>query len=66
MIKLERPSFISPRITIAGEDVCGESRRCKDAKKGPCLMAEKPEGKFLTKEGSSPERYKPKVGFWAG
>ena len=29
-------------------------------------MAEKPEGKFLTKEGSSPERYKPKVGLWTG
>jgi len=29
-------------------------------------MAEKPEGRFLTKKGSSPERYKPKVGFWSG
>ena len=29
-------------------------------------MAEKPEGKFLTKEGSSPERYKPKLGLWSG
>ena len=35
-------------------------------KKGPCLTAEKPEGRFLTKEGSSPERYKPKVGLWTG
>ena len=25
-----------------------------------------PEGRFLTKERSSPERYKPKVGFWSG
>ena len=35
-------------------------------KKGPCLMAKKPEGRFLPKEGSSPERYKPKVGLWSG
>jgi len=29
-------------------------------------MAEKPEGRFLTKEGSPPEWCMPKVGFWAG
>ena len=45
---------------------CGESRKCRDSKKGPCLMSEKPEGRFLTKKGSSPEWYKPKVGFWSG
>ena len=45
---------------------CGELRRCRDSKKGPCLTAEKAEGRFLTKEGSSPEWYKLKVGFWSG
>ena len=30
--------------------------------KRPCLMAEKPEGRLLTKEGSSPEPYKPNEG----
>ena len=30
------------------------------------LTAEKPKGRFLTKEGSSLEWYKPKVGLWAG
>ena len=43
-----------------------DARTQKKKKKGPCLMAEKPEGRFLTKEGSSPERYMPKVGLWAG
>ena len=42
------------RLVVA----CGEPRRCRDSKKGLCLMAEKPEGRFLTKKGSSPERYK--------
>ena len=45
---------------------CREPKKCRDSKKGPCLMAEKPKGKFLTKEGSSPEWCKPKVGFWSG
>jgi len=67
---------------------CGKPRRCKHSKKGPCrhskkgpcLTAEKPESRFLTKEGSSPgakggllvriksspERFKPKVGLWKG
>ena len=34
---------------------CGEPRRCRDSKKGLCLMAEKPEGRFLAEEGSLPE-----------
>ena len=38
----------------------------QEVKKGPCLMAEKPKGRFLTKEGSSPEWYMPKGGFWSG
>jgi len=29
-------------------------------------MAKKPEGRFLAKEGSSPQRYKPKGGLWSG
>ena len=45
---------------------CGELKRYRESTKGPCLMAEKPEGRFLTKEGSSPEWYKSKVGFWSG
>ena len=45
---------------------CREPRKCKDSKKRPCLMAEKLKGKFLAKEGSSPERYMPKVGLWTG
>ena len=32
--------------------LCGEPRKCRDSKKGPSLMAEKPEGRFLTKKGS--------------
>ena len=44
----------------------GSQENAWTQKKGPCPIAEKPEGRFLTKEGSSPEQYKRKMGFWSG
>lgn len=41
-------------------------RTGSSSEKRPCLMAVKPEDRFLTKEGSSSERYKPKMGFCSG
>jgi len=53
-------------MDMSAKDSCREPRRCRDSRMGPCLMAEKPEGRFLTKEVSSPEWYKLKVGFCSG
>ena len=50
----------------ARRKIAGSRGGARTQKKGPCLMAEKPEGRFLTKEGSSPEQYMPKVGLWTG
>ena len=66
--KIFYPARLSFRIKeeTVSKTNCGEPRKCRDSRKGPCLMAKKPEGRFLTKEGSSPELYKLKVGFWSG
>ena len=47
--------------------ICGEPRQCRDLRKGPWLKEKKkkPKGRFLTKKGSSPEQWKPKMGFWS-
>ena len=41
------------------------AEKMQGLKKGPCLMAKKPEGRFLTKKGSPPEQHRPKVGLWS-
>ena len=44
----------------------GKKTKNKKQKKTKTNKQKKTEGRFLTKEGSSPEWYKPNVGFWSG
>ena len=54
------------RFMLARADKVRGAEKMQGLKKGPCLMAKKPEGRFLTKKGSPLEWYKPKVDFWSG
>ena len=63
MVDLEEQNFKRSFSELVFEvsGIVRGAEKMQGLKKRPCLMAENPESMFLTKEGRSPEWYKPKV-----